>query len=220
MPTLVSQTLLQNFVVEGVAQITRSDVDAMSTRLLEALEVRFKELQDNLQGPKGGGTADRDAPEITSIGEDNRRDDHRFKTWLWAGRWHMVPQGWVLPRPGLKDFFLLWHLGIPDQEIAPLKQLTRFDVSAPDWVQVSRARQVIAEVDSIARSIGAVGGDGHLGHLTAAELLRVFEVSVRVLLSTLYGESATTMVTTGMGIGTVYNKLTKKRKHAMTSPTE
>ena len=118
----------------------------------------------------------------------------------------MVPAGWTLPQPPLKYFYLLWHHGYDDEQIQPLKNLKKHDLSRPDWVQVTRCRCVIHDVEEMARVSGVIDADvTDFGTFSKARLSEIFDVAYEKLIRKLYGEDPVHRIG-DKAIGTLYNR--------------
>ncbi len=194
---------MTNFDVNGVQQVTRSDISALSDKMLS----QFKQLIENRLtdlAVNGSNPVAEEAPQPTEMPQT------RFRTFWWGSRFHMVPAGWKIPRPSLKLFYILWHHGYESERIQPLKFLSRFDVSRPDWTQVTRCRRVIEELERIAREKGLVPADVQdLGTFEKPRLLEFFDKAYETLLIELYGESG--VYREGeKAIGTLYNRVCDK----------
>ena len=104
-------------------------------------------------------------------------------------------------------FYILWHHGYESERIQPLKFLSRFDVSRPDWTQVTRCRRVIEELERVARETGLVPANVQdLGTYDKPKLLEFFDKAYETLLIKLYGESG--IYREGeKAIGTLYDRV-------------
>ena len=134
-PEQVVEVLRKHFMIEGVVPVSRSDFADFAKLLESAIEARFERLRETFENSRQLAESPTPAP-----ADSTHPPADAFKMWTWGGRIHMVPEGFVLPRPPLKTFFMLWHHGNIDTSIRPLKHLCKFDVTPADWVQVSRAR--------------------------------------------------------------------------------
>ncbi len=195
-PGRVVDAILANISIGGAHPVTRDDLSALSasivSQVLGAIDIRSSAISANV--------ADTPPAVVTSEGS-------RFTTWMWEGRMHPVPQGWKLPRPCVKTFFLLWYLGNIDQKVGPLRSLCRFDVSPADWVEVCRARSLFRHLERVIEAEKLASR--RLGDLDAFELGAVADKVLQVVLEELYG---TLSGRDGEKcVGTLYNKL-KKRK--------
>ena len=139
-PGRVVDAILANISIGGAHPVTRDDLTALSasivSQVLGAIDVRNSATAVNV--------TDEPPPVTTTASEANR-----FSTWMWEGRMQPVPQGWKLPRPCVKTFFLLWYSGNVDQKVGPLRSLCRFDVSPSDWVEGCRARSLFRHLESV-----------------------------------------------------------------------
>ena len=201
LPKALHNELLDNFTIEGIQQVTRADFSALGERLMSQLT---QLLETRLQ-PPCDGAEDPVAVEDTATKESR---DLSFKTYSWGGRFHMVPQGWKLPRPPLKVFYFLWHYGY-SSEIQPLKFLCKFDVVRSDWIQYARCKRVIEELERMARSSGIVssGDTDNFALLGKIRLGEVFDAAYEKLLDDLYGGAVYRKG--DKTIGTLYNRITK-----------
>ncbi len=200
LPQKLKEELLANFNVEGVQQITRADIAALSDKLVE----QFSELLDARLRQSLNGN-----PPEAPVAVESPPSGSRFKTFMWGGRFHMVPEGWKLPRPPLKHFYLLWHHGYDDDQIQPLKNLKKYDLSKPDWVQVTRCRRVIHDIEETARAEGIVDpGVSDFAIYTKARLNEIFDESYEKLIRKLYGDDPVHRKGE-KAIGTLYNRSQK-----------
>lgn len=206
LPQELLDKLVRNIAINGANPVTRDDITGLTNdmvaRIVGLLEARFSSSSSQAPSP---------SPNAAATSTDEVRP---FKTWLWGGRMHMVPEGWVLPRCTPKSFYLLWHFGQCDQHIQPLKHLTRFDVSDADWIEVSRARGVLRELERIRKHLDPTALP--MGQLTKQEFLHLFDDAYTALTVELYGVETSDSGGAGRSgdraISTVYNRLQKKRK--------
>ncbi len=197
-PAGVVSAILDNIAVNGAHPITRDDI----TRLSEGIISRVAEMIRS-STPAATETSDAIAPQS---------ETPKYRSFVWDGRIHPVPQGWKLPRPSVKAFFLLWHFGKADESIAPFRTFSRFDVSKQDWIEVCRARSLFQEMAAIASQREFLQPGTKFCDLQAVRLSEVFDCTFAVLLEQLYGSGDRR--DGDKTIGTVYNKLmSKKRKN-------
>ncbi len=191
-PALVKETLLANFSIDGVTAVTRSDIDHLMERFTAALDER-------LNRP----TTVSESTPISMVATSS--PSSAWKTWSWGGRIHMVPEGWKLPRPSFKAFYLLWYHGDGGLGVQPFRFLRTFDVCTGDWQQVSKAKGLIGELERIATSQTPTLPP--FSQLSKSALCDVF---VPQLYADLYPSSPTNQG--DVGIGTLYNRYRLKRK--------
>ena len=205
LPQELLDKLVRNIAINGTNPVTRDDITGLTNdmvaRIVGLLEARFSSVSSQSTSP----------PDVAASTDESVRP---FKTWRWGGRMHMVPEGWVLPRCTPKSFFLLWNFGLCDQCIQPLKHLTRFDVSDADWIEVSRARGVLRELERIRTHLDPTSLP--MGQLTKQDFLHIFDDAYTALTVELYGAEASDSGIAGRNgdraISTVYNRLQKNRK--------
>ena len=202
LPTDVVAAILDNISVAGAHPITRADIAQLSDTII-------KKVSEMLASGSTSSTPDQpEAPTTSSTPAP------KYLTWTWEGRIHPVPPGWKLPRPPVKSFYLLWHFGKVDEGIAPLRTLSRFDVSKQDWTEVCRARSLFHELSNIADEEQLVQPGVKLWELTSIRHAELFDTTFGILLQRLYGSGLGDHRDGDKTVGTVYNKLMKKRKHA------
>ena len=124
----------------------------------------------------------------------------------------MVPEGFVLPRPPLKTFFMLWHHGNIDTSIRHLKHLCKFDVTPADWVQVSRARGVIGEIERIAYfELALIEANANFSRIDRSTASSIFDQAFGKMIESLYGPGHKCLREGDRAIATLYRMLLKKR---------
>lgn len=80
----------------------------------------------------------------------------RYLTFNYAGRFHMVPEGFVFPTCAAQSMWSQWHLGISAQNIGPLRKLHnvyRNDIALNKRYLIDKAKVVMDAVENIARRI-------------------------------------------------------------------
>ena len=169
------------------------------------LDQRMHQIQGQLSAQLGA----RETSSSATDGQDIDSTSPRFKSWTWGGRLHPVPQDFKLPRPPLKAFCLLWYHGDTRSGIQPLKTLQRFDVSRPDWRQVSRCRSLIAEVERLARESALVPSGTSFEALSTPALGNAFDIGYASLIGNIYGTQVRVARSGEISIGTLYNRWRK-----------
>ena len=134
-----------------------------------------------------------------------------FPAYTWGGRLNPVAEGWKFPGCTPKATFLFWYHGSRDTPmVAPLRTLSRHDVSTATWVQVSRVRGVFKEIEPLAVCAGAVAEGISIHALSKQELSNVFDKAFSCLITQLYGNDSHR--SGEKDFGTLYNRILKKRK--------
>ena len=205
-PEALVETLRQHFQIEGVLPVSRTDFSEFSKVLERAMEARFQRLQESFENSRS--TSSSLPPPCTPHQPCSTTN---FKTWTWGGRIHIVPEGFQLPRPSVKAFFMLWHFGNIDTAVGPLKFLSKYDVTKADWVQVSRARGVIAEIERTARELGLVGTTTSFSQLDRAACGDIFDKAFERMVRDLYGDRGG-MREGDKAIATLYRLILQKKK--------
>ena len=205
-PGQVKEVMMDNFQIEGVQQITRTDLQGLADAITSKFTVM---LEDHM---KGLTIAVQPTPPASS---ETQCTPRKWKSWVWGERIHPVPEGYILPRPSVKSFFFLYHLGNAQDGIAPLKQLCKHDVKSADWTQMSRSKGVMLEIEKHAKDGGLVESTKNLSDLSPTDLSLVFDGGFQKLLDHIYplpGERDAEKC-----IGTIYNRLQAARKRSMPS---
>lgn len=94
LPMKLKECLLQNFAIEGIVPITAEQVVSMissvQTNILAAMQEQAEATSRAI-----AGAATRSTPPISV---DNSTEQNADWKWLWGGRFHPVPRGYIFPR--------------------------------------------------------------------------------------------------------------------------
>ena len=144
LPAALEQRLLNSFSIDG-AQVSRRDLLDISSHVSSCIDALRAELLTQSKPPMPVSMA----PAATESTAGLVGHATAFRTWHWGGAFHPFHRGWQLPRPSFKAFYYLWYKGDSLAGIQPFRFLHRSDVSAADWIQVSRCRRLIGHLESL-----------------------------------------------------------------------
>jgi hypothetical protein len=201
LPERLKSTILENFNVQGVHPITRSDFEEMSKKILECLDSKISDKLQHLSivGPPPA------VPEPEPV-PTSPEETSEFGTWLWGGRMHPVKEGFMLPRGDIKSFYFLWHFGNAAQRYKPYKFLRGMDMaSSAEKGQLAKCRTVIRILESysdVQMSFTTMKPPTE----TRAQLGDLFDKMFNRLLEDLYGVGKGGRVGQ-KSFGTIYNRL-------------
>jgi hypothetical protein len=204
LPVALTEVILSKFSVNGALPVTREDITGIRVGMKEDLSRMIHEAIASI--PRVGPNSN----EINSSSIASAVNSTEFDVWNWGGIFHMIPEGWTLPRCHVKELWNCWNFGHSNDRIQPYRRLKPLDLVGKDEketvalrVQLSRTRTVMEEIEKIAKkSIITPMSD-----LNRDEAMEVFDQAFEILASELRlnnrcGE---------MGIGTIYNAILKKR---------
>ena len=107
MPERLTNCMLERFEVNGAQPLIESRVQAMVDRshemLKDALLHEIRKINVN-QGTPEAAQSTTPAPSPFPAGETI----DGYQQWQWGGRFHMVPEGWCLPKGNVCNLFNLW----------------------------------------------------------------------------------------------------------------
>ena len=131
MPERLTSCMLERFEVNGAQPLIESRVQAMVDKshdmLKEALLTEIRKININQRTPEPAESST-PAPSPYPAGEiiDG------YAQWQWGGRFHMVPEGWCLPKGNVCNLFNLWIQGNLSMKIKPYRFLRTFDIVATE----------------------------------------------------------------------------------------
>lgn len=139
-PEMVKSEILKTFEIEGALPITTTDLSNMIQGLEERLTNKLKSFI--IQTPN-------------QIQEQQQQQDQQDVTtnsqqWVWGGRFHPIPEDFVLPKCNLKTFWDLWFEGNPLLRISPYKSFKKYDFSSrKNYVSYSKGKNVIQKLHEL-----------------------------------------------------------------------
>ena len=210
LPKLVSTEILKKFSINGAVPVTQDDLNKIVNEIVTQLSDKISNNSNSDSKSNSNHTENKDS-------NDNITP---FKFWMWGldGKqqsFHMVWKGWKLPKCSLKDMFNLWHHGNIHDKIQPYKLLRWNDlVDKAQVQQFSKINKVFQSIESIARLNNLFPQDKSIGSLTIEETSLLFDKAFVILMEQIQPGS-TTSNSYRIGdnaIGTVYNRIRKKRK--------
>jgi hypothetical protein len=218
LPARLKATLLDNFNVLGVQQVTARDfearMEAMLHQIMAGIEARLS------SGPSSQPSAQEPT---TTDQQDGASEVGPYGTWVWGGRMHPVREGFKVPRGDLKSLYLLWHFGNQMERYKPYKFLTGADMgSNAERSELAKIRTVIDQLEEIAKNEGFVSPDARFRAMepplpSRGEMQTMFDRAYRRLVDMLWaGHPA---AREGQkSVGTIYNKVMEHRKISTSSP--
>lgn len=179
LPQTITETLLENFNIEGALPITRDQIEGMIVNMSDAIVIR-------LQGALGLPPNNNDNNNIP--GEEIIID---FMTYNWGGHLQMVPEGWRLPESlPINRMWDLWWYGNRADRIQPYRRLKGFNLSVRvDKVNLSRLKKVIETIVNIAREMNLLQIDQRCESLTLQESADILRVAYHALCMRLYNSN-------------------------------
>lgn len=161
-PVILEQRLNDRFTINGVVPLTRSDMEVM-------LSNHWDKLKDSLI------SSTRPVIESSPVNQSN---DSRFDSWTWGGEFHMVPQGWHIPKPPIKETWNLWYFGDPAARIRPLRHLQARDLAnEEDESLASRIRGLFSVIISTGVELHLLADGQRVENCSLEASLRFFDQS-------------------------------------------
>jgi hypothetical protein len=202
LPQRTFRQIADNIAINGVHPITRDEFHRLSADLVTLVTETLH---------RHGRIPGTESQEVELPTPQESQTGGAFPAYTWGGRLHPVPEGWKFPGCTPKATFFIWHHGSRDVPmIAPLRTLSRHDVSTTTWVQVSRVRGVFKEIERLAVCAGAVPEGISVHTLSKQDLSNVFDEGFSRLITQLYGNDSHR--SGEKDLGTLYNRILKKRK--------
>jgi hypothetical protein len=194
LPNKVVQEVLNHCAVQGAVAITKDD-------LTNALKGLMATITEKIQS---GRATNAMTLESDSIPSSRSASKPSFNTWCWGGQWHLVPQGWKIPRVNCKEMWFLWHFGHLFDKIAPFQTLHPDDMlDRKERMQLSRTKQVMKQLEELSSQFR----DGKdLKSLSREEHSSLFDKSFVALIKLL---KRTSTRVGDVSIGTLYNQIKK-----------
>ena len=178
---LIHQHLdLMSCIIQHCTKFIRRTSDLKETTLLEVMQGYFQRLQSENDRAVRQRTST-DVAEVPS--EQNSTRDSLF---LYGGRWHLLPEGFVFPSCPALNMWSMWHLGIAALNIAPLKKLRkqfRCDVDVNKRPLIDKAALVMETIEKIGRRRGLLAAGSEIN---AANCWIVWGPSFKEYLTYLY----------------------------------
>lgn len=144
LPILVTEKVLESVRVEGVQQLSRSDMESLIANAISRFSAQF------------ASPALPPAPPIVPA-ESGVQQGH--PSYHWGGRMHRsVPEGWCFPRGNVKpvcDLFITGQLH-SDHPIRPYRYIVLCTLPRSEQAYYSKAEYVFSTLCNVAISIGAV----------------------------------------------------------------
>ena len=198
LPMELTTALLSKFSINGAIPITMDDMTALMNSLVTQMRVEMRSVVTTTVLP----------PSSTLVPLDPTADP-RFNLWMWKGRMHMVPEGWLFPSTTMKEMWNLWHFGHVQDRVRPLRYLKKVDLQSNTqvtlWSKTAGVMGVLADT-MVAMDMAAAAED--VTRWSADESSVAFDNAVVRLI-----EEVDEGATHGRGrwmemtIGTVYKKL-------------
>ena len=184
-PTILKQTIMDNFNVEGVVPITFRDIETMlnerEERLFNRLSVRdnLNRIESNITGQSGNNQ------QIVA-------SNFEFQYFFWGDKYRMCPEMFEFPLFDVKTMFSLWHYGNHELRIRPYKKFYdyRDDLrESKHKTNFDRARLVMNELDLIIRNHNLLGDYESLATITTVSAQsKIFDLAYEHLINQIYGE--------------------------------
>ena len=197
LPMKVVESMREKIRVNAIshnagAPITVAEFNELMVSFKDRVLAMVADRLRNVRGEGGAAIESRNqnnssttAPAMTSSGIV----PNEFRTFLWDGRVHMVPEGFELPSYPVYTIWRLWHSGNPAAGIKPYKHLQAFNLKKNvDKVNLTRARRVMSALERIiyAPEHGILAVDKKIESLSPSEDNDVFNKSFVILCKTLY----------------------------------
>jgi hypothetical protein len=129
LPKQVADHVLSQCDVHGAVAITKDDLSGMLNSVVDQLTSATLNIRAS------GST-------LVINTDSHSGNTQPWMLWTWGEAFHMVPEGWMIPKTHIKEMWFLWHFGHATLKIGPLSKLTPQDV--PHQVmQLSRTRKVM-----------------------------------------------------------------------------
>jgi hypothetical protein len=203
--TCVVEELRNNFDIEGVSPISRSEFQQSLSQMRNDIVSSFRGINPGIP-----------TPEIEAQDESASvpLSETWWLTWYWNdGRVvHFVPQTWNFPTGcSPKAIWDLWYFGVRSEGIRPLRLVNRnCDIGGTSQMNYSRALKVIHFISDILSTHNILPPGKLVTQLTQGESDRYFQAAWKILLSMLYQKKKNR--DDQLTYGTIYNTIGKYRK--------
>lgn len=200
LPTILTNTMMSKFSINGAIPITMSDLNTMIDKIMQ--EIKSNNKNNN-----------------TNSVDSNTNSSSNFITWSWGGRFHMVPEGFTLPNNNIRDIFNLWYFGNMNLKIQPYRFLKSIDlINNAQCILLSRINKVMNELESIVKDIAA--DDIRISDITDRERVNVlFEQSFHVLMERINRADSNHRIG-DLSVARVYDLILRVRKRRRASDAD
>ena len=153
LPEMLKNNLMTHFNIDGTVPITLQQVENLFTAFQNQIMAQINDLAN------ARSTAAATHGESTVMDVDESDDSSPFDWFQWGGRFHCVPEGFVLGSMNVKALWHLWHHGDRGRRIAPYKHIKKGDlITDADKTNLNRARKVTSALFDLAVMVGGVPG--------------------------------------------------------------
>jgi hypothetical protein len=200
MPKLLTDTMLSKFSVQGATPVTMEDMNRLMANMMEQMKEHVK-----LQRINESAANNLTNPATVS---------NLFSTYMWGGKFHMVPEGWKLPANNIKDIWNLWWFGHLDNKIQPYRFLKWTDlINNAQVVQLAKMKKVMNKIEEMGKEKQYIELEKKISDLSKEESIALFDQSFTALMEKLKPGSTIEAGRWGeSSIATVYNLIDNKRK--------
>lgn len=216
LPVALKSTMLENFQVEGAVPITRDEVSVMFSSFADRVTGQVVGRVDERLLLRLGVPVENNHQNINPEMAENNVSPEGFRSFVWGGRIHMVPENFVLAPCPVYTVWMLWYKGNPHNRIQPYKNLQAFDlVKRVDKVNLTRIRKVMAALESIMFNpdFNILGNTRRIADLIPSEANDAFNRAFVILCKSLYHteseEALVSLRINDKSFNTIYEQLRK-----------
>jgi hemerythrin len=201
-PGMVKEMLKEDFVVEGVAPLTRSD---MVNVVNEAINAKHEQLISKLRNhgilrESDASVSAPSASETASIALTTAfggLESYGARWHLYGGKFHYLPKGFKLFTGPAKPMWFMWHLGNKSLEVGPYSMINKHKEDLQPLIdeqgktkdqkkQFDKIKKVMDRLFNIAKECyQAGGGQGELV-ISETNIESTFDQAYPVLINELY----------------------------------
>lgn len=176
-PTLVKEMLLNNFVVDGVAPVSRMDLDQLKetlTSTITALVERHHQTGHQAPAPRENHSQNNNAGPFTLF--------------CWGGKYHFVPENFRFPNKiTLRSMWDLWWFGDVSTQIRPYIHIHRSSLKLKkDQTLYDKAKKVTTFMTKVAVEKGLLQENQQIHDQTLSQ--NVFTQIFTIILQKSYGD--------------------------------
>ena len=233
MPNKLAERILENFNIDGVVPMSRTDMEQMLAAVKGSLQETMQTLITNHLPRHAAAENPVNIPNQLRRYHGGQVQNDQFRWWMWGGAFHKVPANFQLPLCDCRAFFDLWIKGNHMENISPYHKIdgsdlrcTNHDNDEANSKETRRWRNVLTKAKKVMSVLVEIililnRNNPHpnpeihdiksLYQLSYSDLDEVFKLAHEDLMSRLYpqftAEQRNSRLINDMSYVTVYDRL-------------
>jgi hypothetical protein len=137
LPEKVTTMLKENIVMQGVQQMSVSELKGCIFKMFEDERARERQLAT---------ASAQETPSTISTTPNHYITTEGYGYWMWNGKFRPIPPNYELPRCILKSMCDYFLYGVPSQKIKPFRMMTACDFKRADQQYFVKASAVFSYI--------------------------------------------------------------------------